>query len=121
MHADAEDDLEWRTRDRLVGRLDRMVESGHLTQNEAQRLRMAAEPRDFNHVVRDIRTRHAGRKLDAMVADGSLKRSDAVRFLDRLRAGEHPRSIRAHLRGLRAEARSPALEPGSDAHEDTSN
>jgi hypothetical protein len=113
------DGMDWGRRGRLVARLDRMVETGHVTQNEAQGLRRAAEPSEFNHVVRGIRIRHAGIKLDAAVAGGSLTRADADGLLERLRHGEHPRSIRAHLHGLRAKGRSRGLGLGSDAPEDT--
>jgi hypothetical protein len=105
MEADAENEMEWGRRDRLLGSLDRMVGSGRLTETEAERLRAAAEPNEFNKAVRDIRIRHAAMKLDAAVADGSLARAEADRLLDRLRQGEHGRSLRAYLRTLRSRVR----------------
>lgn len=120
MDAEAEGTMEWGKRDRLLGTLDRMVESGRLTENEAQRLRTAAEPSEFNRVVRDIRVRHAGMKLDAAVADGSLTRAKADTLLDRLRAGEHGRFLRARLRTLRPGVASPGLGHGPDGDEETS-
>jgi hypothetical protein len=102
MEANAETEMEWVRRDRLLLRLDQMVASGRLTEDEAQRLRAAAGPSEFNNAVRDIRLRHAGMKLDAAVADGSLDRPEAERLLDRLKQGEHGRSLRAYLRTLRS-------------------
>lgn len=101
MDQDVENQDGWEKRDRLLERLDRMVESGRLTDAEARRLRAPARPNDFNDAVRDIRVRHAGTKLDVAVAEGSLTRVEADSFVERLGNGEHPRSLRAHLRKLR--------------------
>jgi hypothetical protein len=111
MDEDAEHEMESGRRDRLLARLDHMVESGRLTDDEALRLRAAAEPGEFHHAVRDIRVRHAAMKLDAAVADRSLSRVDADGLLDRLRRGEHGRPLRAHLRRLRPGGRSPRVGP----------
>lgn len=94
---DAQNEMEWGRRDRLLGALDRMVESGRITEREAQRLRAAANESDFNEAARGICVRHAGMKLDAAVADGSLTRAEADGFLGRLMDGEHGRSLRARL------------------------
>jgi hypothetical protein len=104
MEANADIEMEWGKRDRLLLRLDRMVRSGRLTESEAERLKTAAEPSEFNNAVRDIRLRHAGIRLDTAVADGSLTRADADRLLDRLMDGEHGDVLRAQLRTLRLRA-----------------
>jgi hypothetical protein len=101
MDEDGDNEIEWGRRHRLLARLDLMVESGRLTENEALRLRAATEPGEFGHAVRDIRVRHAAMKLGAAVAEGSLSRGEAGSLLDRLRRGEHGRFLRAHLRTLR--------------------
>lgn len=120
MDADAVNDMEWGRRHRLYGALDRMVASGRVTETEAQRLRAAAEPTEFNKAVRDIRIRHAGLKLDAAVADGTLTRAEADGFLDRLGRGEHGRFLRSHLGTLRpgGVSRRRGLRP--QVHEDIS-
>jgi hypothetical protein len=103
MNEDLESQTGWRGRKRLVGRLDKMVESGRLTEEEAERLRGAAQATEFDDVVRDIRVRHAMTRLDAAVVAGSVTQVEVDGFLERLRNGEHPRSLRGHLRKLRPE------------------
>src|ERR1700730_9461750 len=98
---DFEDQIGWTRRGRLVTRLDHMGTSGRRTEAEAERLRAATESREFDQAVRDIRLRHAWMKLDAAVAHGGLTREEADGFLEQLRNGQHPRSLRAHLRKLR--------------------
>jgi len=71
-------------RKRLVERAEQMVKSGRLTDQEAERLRSAAEPAEFDDAIRSIRVRHAGARLGPAVADGSLTREEADGFLDRL-------------------------------------
>ncbi len=98
---DLNDRMDSRGRTRLVERLDHMVESGRVTEDEARCLRAAAGPDEFDVVVRSIRLRHAGARLDAAVGQGSLTRKEADGFLERLSNGEHPRSLRAHLAKFR--------------------
>jgi hypothetical protein len=86
-----------RRRERLLERLDRMVASGRVSKAEAQRLRAAKTPSQFEAAEREIRVRHARSRLDAAVEDGSLTREDADDYLNRLRDGGHPRSLRARL------------------------
>jgi hypothetical protein len=87
-------------REKLLEGLDRMVESGQVTETEAARLRTAADPDEFENAVRGIRVRHAGAKMDAAVEGGNMTQEEANANLARLEAGEHPRSLRAHLRKL---------------------
>ncbi len=105
MDSEARRELEWGRRDRILGALDRMVQAGRLTEREAEALRSAADASEFNHAVREIRGRHAGVKLAAAVADGSMTRSDADNLLDRLRQGEHGSGLRSRLRSLRGHGR----------------
>jgi hypothetical protein len=97
-----------RAREHLVERLDKMIESARVTEQEAKRLRGAGGPSEFDDAVLDIRVRHAGTILDAAVDDGSLTVEEADGFLERLRTGEHPRALRAQLRRLRQRPRSGA-------------
>ena len=106
MNESLENQLDWKSRDRLVGRLDQMVDSGRLTYDEAKRLRAAGEPGEFDDVVRDIRVRHAAASLGAAVAGGSLTQDEADGFLERLRSGDHSRSLRAGLVELRSRGRT---------------
>lgn len=93
-------------RKRLVERLDQMVESGRVTAQEAEGLRTARGAAEFDDVVRGIRLRHATAKLETAVDDGSMSQEEADGFLERLRNGEHPRGLRAHLGQLRPRRRS---------------
>ncbi|MGI8775829.1 MAG: hypothetical protein ACR2LJ_00220 [Acidimicrobiales bacterium] len=109
--ADDRDDLgnqaDPNTHRRLLERLDHMVESGRVTDDEAARLRAATGPQESEQAVGDIRLRHAGARLDAAVADGGMSREEADGFLERLRNGEHPRGLRSHLAKLRPRRRPP--------------
>jgi len=99
-------------RQRIVASLDRMVASGRLTKEEAERLRGADELGQFDTAIRSIRVRHAGVKLGAAIEDGGLSQEDADVILNRLRSGEHSAAIRAHLRSLLPKARSSARRSG---------
>ncbi len=92
-------------RERLVESLDRMVDLGRVTEAEANQLRAAAEPGQFESAVRNIRVRHAGAQLTAAVEDGKMTPEEADAYLDRLKNGEHPKGLRAHLRKLGFRAR----------------
>jgi polyhydroxyalkanoate synthesis regulator phasin len=94
-------------RRRLLEQLDSMVGSGRVTDEEAARLRAAHGAEEFDEVVRDISVRHARLRLDTAVEDGSLSQEEAARFIERLQAGEHPRSLRARLGALRRGHRPP--------------
>ena len=118
MNEDNESNLEWGKRDRLLARVDHMVDAGRLTGEEAQRLRLATQPSQFDEVVRGIRVRHASAKLDVAVADGSITRAEADGLLERLGRGEHGRALRARLRALlprgvpRTRGSDPDARPG---------
>lgn len=101
-----------RTRDRLLGRLDALVKSGRVTDTEAARLRTAAEQGEFESALVDIRARHVGTRLDSAVEGGDLTRQEADAVLERVRAGEHSRALRAHLRKLLPGSRSRGRTPG---------
>jgi len=78
-----------------------MVASGRLTAEEAERLRAAPDPTGTEKVLRDIRARHAGERLDVAVAEGAMTREDADDILERVRRGEHSRNLRSHLAQFR--------------------
>ena len=82
--------------------VDKMVGSGRITGQEAERMRAAGSPGEVDEVVREISLRHAGTKLNAAVDDDRLTKVEADGFLDRLRAGEPLKSLQAELRGLRS-------------------
>jgi polyhydroxyalkanoate synthesis regulator phasin len=92
-------------RQRLLGRLDRMVESGRVTEEESDSLRTANSNEDFDEVVRHIRVRHATAGLSAAVEDGDMTAEEADRAVERLRSGEHPTGLRANLRRHRSGTR----------------
>ncbi len=93
-------------RRRLLDKVGALVDSGLVTSQEAERLRSATDQGEFDAVVLDIRVRHAGTSMGAAVEDGRLTRADAEGFLERLRQGEHSRSIRLPVRGLHSRHRS---------------
>lgn len=76
----------------LLERLDKMVEAGRITEEEAGRLR-AAEPGQRDDLVREIRLHHASAKLDPAVEDGRLTQGEADDILGRLANSERPRFL----------------------------
>jgi hypothetical protein len=120
MDADAVNDMEWGRRHRLYEALDRMVASGRVTETEAQRLRAAAEPTEFNKAVRDIRIRHAGLKLDAASRTAPSPARKPTVFLIGSAAGSMGAfSVRIWVRSARGGvSRRRGLRP--QVHEDVS-
>jgi hypothetical protein len=92
--------------------IDKLLASGQVTPEEAARLHAALAQGEREAVVRDIRVRHAEAALAGAVQDGRMTQQEADGYLDRLRAGEHSRSLRAHLRGFRRPRGSRATQPG---------
>jgi SAM-dependent methyltransferase len=92
---------DWDQRDRLLERLDQMVASGRMREDEARRIRTASDPDAFNEAIRAVRVRHAKGTLDAAVADGRLAPDESAQVLDRLRKGEHGASVGRDLRARR--------------------
>ena len=84
--------------DRIIKQLDKMVQTGRMTEDEAQRIRDAGGTPEFEEAVLNVRVRHASEQLDAAVADGEMTRAEADGQLQRLRDGEHPKGLRARLR-----------------------
>jgi hypothetical protein len=76
-------------------RLDKLVEAGRITTDEAERLRAGD-----TGAVAGIRVRHATARLEQAVEEGQITKEEADRLLARLRAGEHPAELRAELNRL---------------------
>jgi len=100
MDEDLEDQFGPGKRERLVESLDRMVDSGRVTEAEASQLRAAVGPAQFESAVRNIRVRHAGIQLGAAVEDGKMTQDEADSSIECLKNGEHQKGLRAHLRKL---------------------
>jgi hypothetical protein len=83
--------------ERLRRRVTRMVETGRVSGDEAERVRTAANPGEVDDAVRVIRLRHARERLDGDVREGRMSREEADLVLERLQDGEH----RGLLRDLR--------------------
>ena len=87
--------------DRILQQLDKMVASGQMTSEEADRLRKTQGTPEFEAAMLDVRLRHAGERLDSAVSEGQMSRQEADEQLERLRRGEHPKGLRARLRAHR--------------------
>jgi hypothetical protein len=87
-------------RKRLLERLDHMVEAGQVTAEEAGRLRSATIDAEFDAATVAIRTRHASASMSAAVEAGDMTQVEADTNLARVRNGEHPRGLRAHVARL---------------------
>lgn len=97
-----------RQRENILRGLDKMVKKGQMTTDEADRLREATDPEEFEIAVRAVRARHASKRLDGAVKDGSMTKEEADDAIDRIQKGEHSRSLRSHLQHL-----LPGKRPGS--------
>jgi polyhydroxyalkanoate synthesis regulator phasin len=84
-----------RSRARVLERLDAMVASGRITQEEAARVRAAEESGEFDVAVREIRLRHARARLDQVVEDGRVTKAEADALRERLNKGDDPRIVRS--------------------------
>ena len=87
--------------ERILQQLDKMVVSGQVTPEEAERLRKAQGKPEFEAAVLDVRLRHAGERIRSAVSAGQISQQEADDQLDRLRKGEHPKGLRARLRAHR--------------------
>jgi hypothetical protein len=83
----------------VLEQLDRMVASGRITPDEADRLRVTAGTIEFDVVMGAIRARHAQVHTDAAVAAGTMSPEDAAMALERVRHGDHSADLRRHIRG----------------------
>jgi hypothetical protein len=81
--------------EQLVARIEKMLAAGRITEDEAARVRAAAETGMIDDVVREIQVRHAREWLAAAVAEGRVSERDAAEALDRLERGDDPDAIRA--------------------------
>jgi hypothetical protein len=72
--------------------LDKLVEAGRITTDEAERLRAG----DTGAVV-GIRVRHGTARLEQAVEEGQITKEEGDRLLARLRAGDDPAELRAEL------------------------
>jgi polyhydroxyalkanoate synthesis regulator phasin len=73
-------------------RLDRLVEAGRITADEARRLQAGD-----TDAATEVRVRHATALVEGAVAAGRVSREEADRLLVRLRAGEHSPELRREL------------------------
>ena len=86
---------------RLIERLDRLVEAGRLSEEEAERLRTAAASGELDDAVRQIRLKHARVRICAAVEGRQLTQDEADAIVERLENGEDPRFLHALRRRLR--------------------
>jgi len=89
-----------RQRESIIRSLDKMVTKGQMTEGEATRIREADGTQAFEAAVREVRVRHAGKRFEAAVADGSMTQNEADDILGQIRNGAHTRELRSHLRRL---------------------
>jgi polyhydroxyalkanoate synthesis regulator phasin len=83
---------------RIIEQVDKMVESGRITEEEADQLKATEGTADFDTAVGAIRARHAGVHMQAAIAEGEMSQEEADGYLERLRKGDHPKGLRARLR-----------------------
>jgi polyhydroxyalkanoate synthesis regulator phasin len=84
---------------RVIEQLDRMVASGRITAEEADRLRATAGTTEFDAVMTTIRARHAQAHTDAAVAAGDMSAEEAAAAPAQVREGDHSTGVRRRIRG----------------------
>src|SRR5579864_9180673 len=82
----------------LLARLDKTVTAGRITEDDAARLRAAAESGDLDAEALRIRLGHARARVDAAVENGAMTRDEADLLLARVADGETPRGLRGRRR-----------------------
>jgi hypothetical protein len=85
---------------RRLEQLDRLVDSGQVTVEEATALRTATNAEDYEAAVVRIRSRHARARLELAVEGGQMTQAEADANLEQIQNGEHPRGLRAQLRKI---------------------
>jgi len=88
-------------RERVLSNLDRLTETGRLTQAEAEHLGTASTTEEFDDAARSIRLRHVSATLKTAVEQGWMTNEEAEALRERVAAGEDSDAIRAELRRLR--------------------
>ena len=101
--------------DRIVEQVDKMVASGRITEEEAERLRATEGTADFDAAVGEIRARHASAHMGKAIAEGEMTQEEADSYVERLRGGEHPEGLRARLRKHRPRRHSGSEIPTESA------
>jgi hypothetical protein len=96
---------------RVIQQLDKLIASGRVTSEEAERLGATRGTPAFEAVLGEIRARHASAQLEAAVADGRITPEEATSQIQRLRDGEHPKGLRARLRTHRTSSPGSGTEP----------
>jgi hypothetical protein len=96
---------------RVFQQLDKLIASGRVTSEEAERLRATRGTPAFEAALGEIRARHASAQLEAAVADGGTTAEEAASQLQRLRDGEHPKGLRARLRTHRTSSSRRGSKP----------
>lgn len=83
---------------RVIERLDAMVENGRITPDEAVRLRASVGTEEFDRVMSEVRARHASEHTAQRVHDGAMSQEVADQLLARVRDGEHSPELRRQIR-----------------------
>ena len=78
----------------MTARVDKVLAAGRITEDEAERVRNAAECGNLEPVVGEIRRRHVRDWLVTAVADGRMTQAEADGIVGRLERGEDPRPLR---------------------------
>ena len=104
--------------ERLLERVDKMVQAGRVSIEEAERIRTAADSGESDNAIREIRLRHVRAQLDAEVREGRVSRAEADAILQRVENGEHPGRL---LRSVRRPKWPRSTRSGSDAGSSSSD
>ena len=99
--------------DRVERRLDKMVEAGRVTADDAERVRTAESPDERDAAVTAIRAQHVRARIDEAVAEGRLSEQDAAGLCQQLDAGQDPQQIPGLRQALRHRASGDNSNAGS--------
>lgn len=92
MARQGDDETTHQEAERLLRRIDKMAWTGRITGGEAERVRTATDPAKVDDAVREIRLRHAMERVERELRHGRMTQDEAEVVLQRLEAGEDPRT-----------------------------
>jgi len=98
---------------KLLRQLDRLVNAGRITTQEAERLRSAGTDQEFEDQLRYIRRRHVRGQVRAAASRGLLSQTEADDLLQSFERTGDPHLLSDLRRRLQRLRRTPTRRPGN--------
>jgi aconitase B len=113
---DALDDPRRTSTHQLLRRVDKMLEAGRISEDDAARLWAAAESGGLDEAIAEVRRKHVEARVLGAVESHRLSSEEATAILGRLEDGEDPRRL---VRGLQSprQGRDTEHPKGQEPHD----